>query len=58
MICAERPRFAEGADAEVPRKSISNKLTFYVDRQWTRIMRRCPDIWIFSVRLRYCGRLL
>jgi len=26
MICAESPRFAEGADADVPRKSISNNV--------------------------------
>jgi hypothetical protein len=25
-ICAERPRLAEGAEAEVPRNNISNKL--------------------------------
>jgi hypothetical protein len=26
MICADKPRFAEGAEADVPRKSISNKM--------------------------------
>src|SRR6185503_8286112 len=30
-ICAESPRFAEGADAEVPRKSISNKVNPYIE---------------------------
>src|SRR5215212_6010453 len=37
-ICAERPRWAEGAEAEVPRNNISNKLTFSVDHQRTGTM--------------------
>src|SRR5688572_27088247 len=35
-ICAERPLFAEGAEAEVPRKSISNKVESFGDQKSVR----------------------
>src|SRR4030095_14055733 len=38
-ICAERPRFAEGADAEVPRNNISNKAKSLADRICHRVRR-------------------